>query len=41
MARHFGGAPEATRALVEECTTTIVGEVESLMQGEGSGRVQR
>jgi two-component system, NtrC family, nitrogen regulation sensor histidine kinase NtrY len=30
MRRHFGGAPEATRALVEECTTTIVGEVESL-----------
>jgi two-component system, NtrC family, nitrogen regulation sensor histidine kinase NtrY len=30
MGRHFGGAPEATRALVEECTTTIVGEVESL-----------
>ena len=30
MRRHFGGAPEATRALVNECTTTIVGEVESL-----------
>ncbi|HYT64911.1 MAG TPA: ATP-binding protein [Vicinamibacterales bacterium] len=30
MRRHFGGAPEATRALVDECTTTIVGEVESL-----------
>jgi two-component system nitrogen regulation sensor histidine kinase NtrY len=30
MRRHFGGAPPATRALVEECTTTIVGEVESL-----------
>ena len=30
LARHFGGAPEATRALVDECTTTIVGEVESL-----------
>jgi two-component system nitrogen regulation sensor histidine kinase NtrY len=30
MGRHFGGAPEATRALVEECTSTIVGEVESL-----------
>ncbi|MEO6239388.1 MAG: HAMP domain-containing protein, partial [Vicinamibacterales bacterium] len=24
MGRHFGGAPEATRALVEECTSTIV-----------------
>jgi two-component system, NtrC family, nitrogen regulation sensor histidine kinase NtrY len=30
MGRHFGGAPEATRALVAECTSTIVGEVESL-----------
>src|SRR6266851_3655741 len=30
MGRHFGGAPAATRALVEECTSTIVGEVESL-----------
>ena len=30
MRRHFGGAPEATRALVDECTATIVGEVESL-----------
>ena len=30
MRRHFGGAPEQTRELVEECTTTIVGEVESL-----------
>ncbi|MGH9409077.1 MAG: HAMP domain-containing protein, partial [Vicinamibacterales bacterium] len=28
--RHFGGAPEPSRALVEECTTTIVAEVESL-----------
>lgn len=28
--RHFGGAPDATRALVEECTRSIVGEVESL-----------
>ena len=28
--RHFGNAPEPTRQLVEECTTTIVGEVESL-----------
>jgi two-component system nitrogen regulation sensor histidine kinase NtrY len=30
LRRHFSGAPEATRALVNECTTTIVGEVESL-----------
>jgi two-component system nitrogen regulation sensor histidine kinase NtrY len=30
MGRHFAGAPEATRALVDECTTTIVAEVESL-----------
>ena len=30
LRRHFSGAPEATRALVDECTTTIVGEVESL-----------
>jgi two-component system nitrogen regulation sensor histidine kinase NtrY len=30
MNRHFGGAPEATRALVDECTTAIVTEVESL-----------
>jgi PAS domain S-box-containing protein len=28
--RHFGSAPEPTRALIDECTTTIVGEVESL-----------
>jgi two-component system, NtrC family, nitrogen regulation sensor histidine kinase NtrY len=28
--RHFGSAPEATRALVDECTRTIIGEVESL-----------
>jgi len=28
--RHFGAAPDATRALVEECTRSIVGEVESL-----------
>jgi two-component system nitrogen regulation sensor histidine kinase NtrY len=28
--RHFTQAPEPTRALVDECTTTIVGEVESL-----------
>jgi two-component system nitrogen regulation sensor histidine kinase NtrY len=30
MRRHFGGAPPAARELVEECTSTIVGEVESL-----------
>ena len=30
MRRHFGSAPPASRALVDECTTTIVGEVESL-----------
>jgi two-component system nitrogen regulation sensor histidine kinase NtrY len=30
MRRHFAGAPPASRALVDECTTTIVGEVESL-----------
>src|SRR3954462_13921698 len=30
MRRHFGGAPEATRALVDECSATIVAEVESL-----------
>ncbi|MBA3886957.1 MAG: HAMP domain-containing protein [Acidobacteria bacterium] len=30
MRRQFGSAPEPARALVEECTTTIVGEVESL-----------
>ena len=30
MRRHFSAAPEQTRALVDECTTTIVGEVESL-----------
>jgi two-component system nitrogen regulation sensor histidine kinase NtrY len=30
MRRHFSGAPPAARALVEECTATIVGEVESL-----------
>ncbi|MBI1875567.1 MAG: HAMP domain-containing protein [Acidobacteria bacterium] len=30
LKRHFGGAPDATRALVDECTSTIVGEVESL-----------
>jgi two-component system nitrogen regulation sensor histidine kinase NtrY len=30
MRRHFGDAPGPTKALVEECTSTIVGEVESL-----------
>jgi two-component system nitrogen regulation sensor histidine kinase NtrY len=30
MRRHFSGAPAASRALVEECTETIVSEVESL-----------
>jgi two-component system, NtrC family, nitrogen regulation sensor histidine kinase NtrY len=30
MRRHFTAAPPPARALVEECTTTIVGEVESL-----------
>jgi two-component system nitrogen regulation sensor histidine kinase NtrY len=30
LRRHFAQAPEAQRALVEECTSTIVGEVESL-----------
>jgi two-component system nitrogen regulation sensor histidine kinase NtrY len=30
LRRHFGSAPEPMRELVEECTTTIVGEVESL-----------
>jgi two-component system nitrogen regulation sensor histidine kinase NtrY len=30
LRRHFGSAPPSTRDLVEECTTTIVGEVESL-----------
>src|SRR3954447_15244843 len=30
MRRHFAGAPEATRALVDECSATIVAEVESL-----------
>jgi two-component system nitrogen regulation sensor histidine kinase NtrY len=30
MRRHFLDAPEGTRSLVDECTTTIVGEVESL-----------
>jgi two-component system nitrogen regulation sensor histidine kinase NtrY len=30
MRRHFAGAPPPARDLVEECTATIVGEVESL-----------
>jgi two-component system, NtrC family, nitrogen regulation sensor histidine kinase NtrY len=30
LRRHFSGAPAHAKALVEECTTTIVGEVESL-----------
>ncbi|HEY6893495.1 MAG TPA: ATP-binding protein, partial [Rhodanobacteraceae bacterium] len=30
LRRHFAGAPPPARALVDECTTTIVGEVESL-----------
>jgi two-component system nitrogen regulation sensor histidine kinase NtrY len=30
MRRHFSSAPAATQALVEECTSTIVGEVDSL-----------
>jgi two-component system nitrogen regulation sensor histidine kinase NtrY len=30
MRRHFAGGNAATRELVEECTTTIIGEVESL-----------
>ncbi|MGH9348532.1 MAG: ATP-binding protein [Vicinamibacterales bacterium] len=30
LRRHFSGAPGETRQLVDECTTTIVGEVESL-----------
>jgi two-component system, NtrC family, nitrogen regulation sensor histidine kinase NtrY len=30
MRRQFSAAPESARALVEECTTTIVAEVESL-----------
>jgi two-component system nitrogen regulation sensor histidine kinase NtrY len=32
MRRHFSGATEQTRGLVEECTATIVGEVESLKE---------
>jgi two-component system nitrogen regulation sensor histidine kinase NtrY len=30
LRRHFAAAPASARALVEECTQTIVGEVESL-----------
>jgi len=30
LARHFAGSPPQTKAMVDECTTTIVGEVESL-----------
>jgi two-component system nitrogen regulation sensor histidine kinase NtrY len=30
LRKHFGSAPPPTRELVEECTTTIVAEVESL-----------
>jgi two-component system nitrogen regulation sensor histidine kinase NtrY len=30
LRRHFAGAPPTAKALVEECTATIVGEVESL-----------
>ena len=30
LRRHFAGAPPQAKALVDECTTTIVGEVESL-----------
>ncbi|PWT83815.1 MAG: hypothetical protein C5B57_06160 [Blastocatellia bacterium] len=30
LRRHFAGAPPAAKALVDECTVTIVGEVESL-----------
>ena len=30
MRRHFVGGPSGARALVDECTATIVGEVESL-----------
>jgi nitrogen fixation/metabolism regulation signal transduction histidine kinase len=32
MRRHFSSAPPPVRELVEECTTTIVGEVESLKE---------
>jgi two-component system nitrogen regulation sensor histidine kinase NtrY len=30
LRRHFGGAPSPVKELVDECTSTIVGEVESL-----------
>jgi two-component system nitrogen regulation sensor histidine kinase NtrY len=30
LRRHFAGAPPSAKALVDECTATIVGEVESL-----------
>jgi nitrogen fixation/metabolism regulation signal transduction histidine kinase len=30
LRRHFGQAPDTTRALVEECASTIIAEVESL-----------
>jgi two-component system nitrogen regulation sensor histidine kinase NtrY len=30
LSRHFAGGPPAAKALVNECTSTIVGEVESL-----------
>ena len=30
LRRHFGSAPPPTQELVQECTATIVGEVESL-----------
>jgi two-component system, NtrC family, nitrogen regulation sensor histidine kinase NtrY len=30
LSRHFAAAPEQAKAIVDECTTTIVGEVESL-----------
>jgi two-component system nitrogen regulation sensor histidine kinase NtrY len=30
LRRHFAGGPSAAKELVDECTTTIVGEVESL-----------
>jgi two-component system nitrogen regulation sensor histidine kinase NtrY len=30
MRRHFGAAPSPSKEIVDECTTTIVGEVESL-----------
>ncbi len=32
LRRNFSNAPEPTRALVDECTSTIVGEVESLKE---------